>query len=461
MKIPHPLLFAVSSQGGGQLALIVGAGCSVESPTSIPVASTCSEEVHRRLVEDGLLEEGDCKKPRDLGELSEVVYTKTQSQRAIVERLLDHYPLKLATPNEGYLIAAALLIEGVVVSLVTLNFDLAISAALSQLGAAKVGVVERPADMGHLKTTNVYYIHRNANETDCEKWVLRTSVLQSEWEGNWEAVVATKVLATPVVVFAGLGSPTEVLLRTTELLRKAVPSGSAVFQVDVADRANSGFCARLGLTTEAYIQGSWGDFMREVAERHVVKQVDAIRAEIKTKAEEDGLEAEETDTVLSRFQGLGLINGGRVRGYWMVKNRTYLASCECDGGLLADLLLGLATLQRVSSAEINISIDGVVEFFREDRMVAAVLVASGSGHRSRAALETELSQRLNAARYQRVRPRAAVMFGTSDVQPRATPPPDIVRGTDDVNDILAPSTLAFFHICDLRSDTSQIEKVVP
>src|SRR5438094_8329073 len=132
--VPSDLLRAISSAGGGKLALVVGAGCSVEVPTGVPVAGICSQEVHRRLVADGVLQDGDCADPADLSLVADVVFAKKNSQRDVVERFREQYDLKLAPPNRGYLLAAAMLCEGAVSSVVTLNFDLAISNALSELG---------------------------------------------------------------------------------------------------------------------------------------------------------------------------------------------------------------------------------------------------------------------------------------------------------------------------------------
>lgn len=63
MALPPELLQAVSSPGGGKVALVLGAGCSVEPPTNIPVSSVCSTEIHRLLVADGILQKGDCADP--------------------------------------------------------------------------------------------------------------------------------------------------------------------------------------------------------------------------------------------------------------------------------------------------------------------------------------------------------------------------------------------------------------
>ena len=135
-------------------ALVLGAGCSVEPPTGIQVSNACSLEIHRLLVADGILEEKECAKPEDLSAVADAVFKRYGSQRAVVECLRDSYDMKLATPNDGYLIAAALLCEGAISSVVTLNYDLALSNALSALGVPKsIEIIERPEDLNRQKNT--------------------------------------------------------------------------------------------------------------------------------------------------------------------------------------------------------------------------------------------------------------------------------------------------------------------
>jgi hypothetical protein len=95
MPLPSELLQAVSSPGGGRMALVLGAGCSVEHPTGIQVSTICSLEIHRLLVADGILEDDECAKPEDLSAVADAVFKKHGSQRAVVERLRDSYDMKL------------------------------------------------------------------------------------------------------------------------------------------------------------------------------------------------------------------------------------------------------------------------------------------------------------------------------------------------------------------------------
>ena len=84
VHIPAGLLQAVSFEGGGRLALVIGAGCSVEPPTNIPLARTLSTEAHRKLVLDGVLEQGECADPENLAVLASLIFLKTQSQHDLV-----------------------------------------------------------------------------------------------------------------------------------------------------------------------------------------------------------------------------------------------------------------------------------------------------------------------------------------------------------------------------------------
>ncbi len=79
-----------------------------------------------------MLEPGDCANPWDLSELATAVALKHGSQAALVERL-PREKYQFAKANHGYLLAAALMAEGSVAYVVTLNFDLALSHAIAEV----------------------------------------------------------------------------------------------------------------------------------------------------------------------------------------------------------------------------------------------------------------------------------------------------------------------------------------
>lgn len=463
MDLPVELLQAISSPGGGKIALIVGAGCSVEAPTGVPVASKCSIEVHRRLLADGVLENGDCTDPTDLSAVADAVFAKKRSQRDVVDRLREQYDLKLATPNDGYLIAAALLCEEAISSVVTLNFDLALSIALGWLGGERiVGVIDCPEDLVRQKTINVYYLHRNVNAPDPESWILRTSALNDEWQDRWEPIVSTKVLSAPVVVFAGLGTPVAVLIASTKLLRNALPAVRKLYQVDPVDKASSKFFQELELDPSNYIQCGWCDFMATLSQRLLQEQVHGLEEAVGEIIQDNALPAEDVADLLTRLQALGLVKLGKLRAQWLLHDKPYYPVEPNAPGLIADILLALAMVARVSGTVAVIIEDGVVEFHRDGRTVAVYLIASGRGFRRRSALEAEVESRRKQYRSRVTLPRGVIVGGTSDFwMTVVTPPPDLIRGDVSEDIVGEPTAFPLVHINELREYPNRIYQVVP
>lgn len=152
---------------GGRVVLVVGAGCSAEPPTSLPLSRELALNAHRRLVEDGVLDDGDCPEPGNLSCVADVVWSKTNSQRELVIRFpCDGF--RQAEPNRGHLLTAAMLYEQALSCVMTLNFDLALSNALSQIGAhGSVTIINKPEDYVSLGLSNLVYLHRNVEAVRC------------------------------------------------------------------------------------------------------------------------------------------------------------------------------------------------------------------------------------------------------------------------------------------------------
>jgi hypothetical protein len=464
MVLPAELLQAISTPGGGKVALVVGAGCSVEKPTGVPVSSECSREIYRRLVADGVLVDGDCEDPADLSLVSDAVFRKRDSQRDVVDRLREQYDLKLAPPNLGYSIAAAMLCEGILSSVVTLNFDLALSNALSELGAGRiVGVIERPEDLPYQKNINVYYLHRNVNAADPDLWILRTAALTDDWVGHWEGIIANKVLTAPVVVFAGLGTPVAVLIESTKLLKKALPTTTRLYQADPAKSEDSKFFRELGLDPSSYIQLGWGQLMEKLSERVSTDQTARLNDAVAKKVREDHTQDENLTDLLATLRSLGLVKLGKLRAHWLLHDKPYYPLDANALGLIADLLLALAMMTRISGALAIIVEDGIVEFHREGRIAAAYLIVSGRGHRSKSAVEADVESRLTQYRNRTSPPRGVLVGGTSDAwTTRPTPPRDIVQGEMEEPDVATgPRGLSLLHINELRENNDRIQEVVP
>lgn len=463
MTLPHELLQAVSAPGGGQITLVVGAGCSVEAPTLIPLAGTCSQQCHDRLVVDGVLAPGDCLAPWNLSCLADAVVAKSGHQRLLVEQLRLNYELKAASPNEGHLLAAALLREGAIASVVTLNFDLALSAAIMHLGVGDaVGIIDGPADLTNKKATNLFYLHGNANATDPETWILRTAALASEWKGKWEHVVAAMVLATPVVVFAGLGSPADVLVESSKQIRNVIPTAHRAFQVDPGEPNASPFYMALALESGAFIQTTWCEFMAALSQRLVVVHASQIATAAAALVTREVLPPEDITALLNRLTSIGLLQVGALRANWLLHDKRYLPADAYSHELMADLLLGAALVARVTGTQAILFEDGFVEFRRGDRTVATHVLVSGRGTRSRVAIETELSSRQRRFRGRATPPSGAIIAGTRDSGGvPITPPADVVVGDTSQSIVLGPTALPMFDVNLLRHVPAECQQVAP
>jgi hypothetical protein len=377
VAIPTELLQAIAAEEGGKVALIIGAGCSLELPTELPLSRTLSEEAHARLVANDVLQAGDCADPSDLSCLADAVFEKTGHQAA----LIDAFPLprmRNAAPNDGYRLAVALLREQAIRDLLTLNFDLAIRHTLGEMNAgAEVGVVRGPADARALGVVNVIYLHRDA-EAPADDWILRTTQLNDAWRDGWEELVATRVMTAPVVVFAGLGTAAAVLVESIRRVREAVADHVSI-HVDPFEFGNSQFTAALAIPEERFVQAGWSEFMLELARRVVIEQFARLRRAIEEFERQHDLAAEDLAPIFDVLEQFNLLQLGALRARWFLREDSYLPARSTDVRLTADLAQATSLLAR----ELGVTFVGESEGrlqMRRDGQVAAILVpASGGG----------------------------------------------------------------------------------
>ena len=460
MSLPVDLLHAIAADGGGRVVLVLGAGASVERPTGLPLASQCAQKAHRDLLADGVLSEGQCASPDDLSLLADTVADVTGGQSELVERL-PVAQFRSAEPNDGSLIAAALLREQAVACVLTLNFDLSMSTALAQIGAGNVAIVPGPEAHHHLGTTNLIYLHRNV-DADPESWVLRTAALDEEWRNRWEEVVAQKVIAGSVTVFAGLGSPAAVLVESTRRIREALPNGTTIFQVDPGEKTESGFSAALGIQNDDYLQMTWCEFATELGARLVTKHQHELSDACEAMIEAEGWDDEDSQDLCRRIAGLGLVDLGKLRARWTLDSALYAPSGGSDVELIVDLLLGIGVLERATGTTAVFDADGVVELHREGSTVGSVIVASGRGVKRWFTLEAEIGQHEHRRR-SRPRPPAVALVGGVQGAPTApvAPPVDIATESDEQSIVTGgESGLTLVSVDDLRFSVEDVAGMV-
>jgi hypothetical protein len=377
-------------------------------------------------VADGILVDGTCSDPEDLSCVADAVVEVTGNQIALVERLpISRF--RSAEPNEGHLMAACLLRERAVGCVMTLNFDLSMSTALARLGACEdVGVISGPDEHHQLRLVNLIYLHRNVNAAP-DAWILRSSAIDAEWRERWEEVIATRVMAAPVTVFAGLGSAAAVLLETIDRIRKAIPDGTQVFQVDPEKREASEFFARLALPDEAYLQMGWCRFATELGARVLEEHRHELDLACRKLIAESGWEDNDPGELCQRLSDLGLIGLGEVRARWTLDPSLYAPRHTVDAALVADLLLGVGLVEGAADVRAIFDADGIVELRRGNEVVGAIAVASGKGTKRWAAMEAEIGGQRHRRRRRIESVRFGLVSGVEGARPvNVAPPASIV-----------------------------------
>lgn len=458
MALPVALVEAITAPGGGRIVLVVGAGCSVEAPTNLRLSGDYASEANRQLVQAGLLDIGDCDE-WDLSSVADAVVAKHGSQVALVQRLPRQAFLS-ATPNRGYLLAAALMKEGVVKALVTLNYDLAISHALPAVSAgSSISVLSGPEDHHLFGSRNVVYLHRSAN-ADPNDWVMTTQALEEDWISGWETVVTQSLVSAPVTIFAGLGSKAAVLTESVQKLRdRPGSSSSAQFLVGLSPKPDgNAFFDDLGIAENQYISAAWCQFMVEAAAIVTSTQLAQLAQACEDVRNEQGWDdqAELVSVSLGACAQLDLISLGRLRARWQLSSESYVAA-ETLGELgeraIAHLLIGIGHLQRLFGGNVQLSTDAGVEVWSGDRCIIRVAVAHGGGTRSLDLVQEELVRESELLLHGR-RPSRRVLVG--GVTPAADNPlPEQLTGDADPGDLIGGAdTWSFVNIDDLRQAQS-------
>lgn len=456
--LPSDLLRAAAA-GDGRLVLVLGAGCSCDWPTSLPLADELSEGCHRQLINDGVLPDDAELDGTDLSAVARAVFDRTGGHRELIERFGPNR-FRLAEPNSGYMVAAALFREGVTYAVMTLNFDLAATTALASVGADEVSVIRGPEDHHRLGARNLIYLHRNI-ESAPDDLILRTEQLENEWRDNWTEIVAQRVLGSPVVVFAGLGAPAAVLVETARRILTALGEEARVYVVDPSPYERSRFFAALDLSPDCYIRLGWNAFMDLIAARVVEEHRADVERSCREFARAHSFEPEDVSALCHAMATLGLLGFGRLRARWFFADSTYARyprDADQTRLQLADLVSALAAIERLCGRRARVGEDGVVHFLASEGSSPAVLVASGGGWMQWTLLMGKLHRRLERLRKTGIYIDGALVCGASGE--RAQVVPDDIAGEGDSGGVAGSRDFKVLGTDDLRRDPSCASQLV-
>ena len=354
---------------------------------------------------------------------------------------------------------AALMLEGALGDVMTLNFDLAASHALADLAVGtSISVVRGPDHHTQLSTKNLIYLHRDI-DSDYDDLILRTDALADAWRDQWEQILAQRVLASATVVFVGLGSPASVLVETTNRILAARNGAIGnVFVVDPSDYADSRFAEALGIPPDNYICMGWGEFMDVLSRRLVEEHRVAMVQDCQHLVSENAIETENVSHICQHFAEAGILRLGQIRASWLLQTTPYLPNVgELTLRHFCDLILGISMLERLSGREASVSADGIVEFI-SDGYPTNAMVCSGRGWMSAAKIEAEILRRRRALQ-PLSRPLSFALVSAVASGPELAPPDNVTSQADPNDLVTGPGELRIFNLAHLRSDPSLVDEV--
>ena len=458
---PAEILQRITDAAGSRVVLVVGAGVSMEQPTGFASGAHYSREAHRRLVADGVLNDGECTDPDDLSVLADLLYDKYGSQAELTSRLPKD-AWRTAAPNSGHLIAAALLIEGAIRHVITLNYDLAFQHAVTALGnSTNITFVEGPDEHANLASHSVVHLHRSVNQPE-ETWVLRKSALDTDWAAEWESVIAAANLSAPVVVFVGLGSPANVLTESVSNLAAKAQSSYYLVDRNQDSKFHEALSANLTGTVDLY----WGDFMSRLAQRVALEQLQRVRDAHSQMADDDPeMALRRSEDVAKPIQEITLLDLGRARATWLLGPHPYAG--EGDAANQRQIAHLLVATDHLSAALATSSLDldehGRLTVKTDGGSTLVFGLAHGGGAIAWSAISTKIRERNNSLAPQQ-RTNLVIVAGARNTRTpsvddlvREDTSGDLIRGADTIHPIFADDYLGR-PATDLQSAVEELRR---
>ncbi|WP_415976622.1 hypothetical protein [Rhodococcus sp. 077-4] len=413
----------------------------MEQPTGFKSGAYYSREAHRRLVADGVLVDGECADPDDLSVLADVLYDKYESQTALTSRLPKE-GWRTAAPNSGHLIAAALLIEGALRHVITLNYDLAFQHAVTALGnSTNITFVEGPDEHSDLSSHSVVHLHRSVNKPE-DTWVLRKTALDTDWASAWESVIAAANLSAPVVVFVGLGSPASVLTESVSNLAAKAQSSYYLVDRNPESKFRDALSSDLTGTVDLY----WGEFMTKLAQRVAVEQLQRLRDAYEQMVREDPeMRLPGLEDIATPIQEISLLSLGRARATWLLGSHPYAAEGDASRQRqIAHLLLATARMSiAFSASSFDLDEYGRLTLTGGSGSNLVFGVAHGGGTSAWSAISAKIRERNEKLAPQQRTTLVVVAGARNTHQPKVDDlvrddiSEDLIRGADSIKPIFA------------------------
>lgn len=472
-QILSDVLKALVDPGGAQITLVLGAGSSMDEPTCLESAAVLAEQAYSRLVEEGVLLKGslDDTDRWDLTKVANVTKDATGSQRALTERLPVTEFIN-AMCNDGHRIAVALMLEGAIAHVVTLNYDKSMSHALSVMGARdRIKTVWGPENRNQIQAPCLVYLHRKA-DSEQEEWIITAEHLQTGWKDAWEDFAALQTLLLPICIFVGLGSSVPVLTSKIRDVRNPQENVKTL-QVDPIPYSkhlakDASFTQEAEISEDQFVHNKWSDFMKHLGERVAESQVrKTTRKCVALNRHErltNGLR-DRIPKILNRRGEFGLLELGKVRAVWLnAKDDNYAPHNDgYNERRFATLLLLLDLIEHTKNCMAIIEENGVVNFYSRTSKrahLASMQVVYGRGGDWWADIDAKVYH--ERQKKQMLSSTSVIGYGLEGKPSDIELPPDIAdlhTSGPDTNSIISPPELQFEKGDVLYNEPDQIGRL--
>lgn len=453
IQLSNELKAALERVNEHGIVLVIGAGSSVDDPTGLKLGSHYSESAHSALTRRGVI--ATQPKPWDLSELADAVLAATGSQDQLVAEL-PIPRMKLATPNLGHVLAAALQADGFVRSILTLNYDTAMASAIAQLGGSDVHVIERKEDLPSRSPKTLIYLHGSANGLP-QDLVLTTSDLETTWQASWKELIANQTLLAPFVAFVGLGSSASLISSTLRKIKDGVGGATSFVLVGPGDQSVTTFAESIDADADHCIDCGWQDFMKACAGYALETLVQLAAAKFDEVERQRSVTSVDTTHVLEEIRQLGFLEYGAARAKWFGVHgkRKYMPHPTSDAPELvhlADIIHLIAEIESWVPASVRIT-DGDIE-------VDGSTVSIFSSMRP-ADFETAVTELLAQISASPSRRPSAVVIARTNPPEKIAAPENIVFGgregqtgsmTEEFDIIRSQVEVGMFYLPELRAD---------
>jgi hypothetical protein len=176
------------------------------------------------------------------------------------------------------------------------------------------------------------------------------------------------------------------------MIQGALGGNKALYQADIVPFAQSGFAAQLDISEQRYIQGSWDVVVTRLAERIAAQQVDSLSRSghaLLTENHYGEADLQRFAGMAAKLAGQSLLTLGKMRAFAdLDRDKLYRPHSVRDDEFMSEPMLRLVQVAERFGLDTAPTPAGTWALRRNGQAIAQIVLATGSGVRRMAAVET-------------------------------------------------------------------------